>query len=104
MRDDLFHEGTKDADGSQAAESDDSGQVRKSARDRINATTLFAEHPGINGLVGVLALLALSFIAYRPLLPGSFIMVDRKLIFGDNPLVSGTMSPLTIWFRMDFPL
>jgi tetratricopeptide (TPR) repeat protein len=54
--------------------------------------------------LGVLALVALVLAAYRPLLPGSFLMDDRRLVQTDNPLVNGTAGPLSIWFRADFAL
>src|ERR1051326_3771265 len=55
-------------------------------------------------LFQALIILALSFFVYRPILPGSLIMDDEKLIQWDNPLVNGKLSPLSIWFRADFPL
>jgi tetratricopeptide (TPR) repeat protein len=54
-----------------------------------------------------LAALALTFIAfavYFPILPGTLIMDDLKLIQWDNPIVKGTTGPGSIWFRADFPL
>ena len=54
--------------------------------------------------LGVLALVALVLLVYRPLLPGSFLMDDRRLVQTDNPLVNGTAGPLSIWFRADFAL
>jgi Flp pilus assembly protein TadD len=54
--------------------------------------------------LGALLLLALVLLVYRPLLPGSFVMDDARLIGGDNPLVNGELTPLNIWFRTDFTL
>jgi protein O-mannosyl-transferase len=54
--------------------------------------------------LGVLALVGLVLAAYHPLLPGSFIMDDRRLVEIDNPLVNGEAGPLSIWFHADFPL
>jgi Flp pilus assembly protein TadD len=54
--------------------------------------------------LGVLALVALVLAAYHPLLPGSFLMDDRRLVQTDNPLVNGTSGPLSIWFHADFAL
>src|SRR5580700_2397607 len=54
--------------------------------------------------LGVLVLVALVLAAYRPILPGSFLMDDRRLVQTDNPLVNGTAGPLSIWFRADFAL
>lgn len=55
-------------------------------------------------ILGALVIFALVLIVYRPILPGSFLMDDRRLIQGDNPLVNGELGPLSIWFRADFPL
>lgn len=46
----------------------------------------------------------LVLICYSPLLPGSFLMDDQRLIELDNPLVNKVLSPRTIWFQTDFPL
>jgi Flp pilus assembly protein TadD len=54
--------------------------------------------------LGVLALIVLVLAAYRPLLPGSFLMDDRRLVESDNPLVNGQAGPLSIWFQTDFAL
>ena len=54
--------------------------------------------------VGGLALVILVLAAYRPLLPGSFLMDDHRLVQSDNPIVNGTAGPLSIWFRADFAL
>ena len=54
--------------------------------------------------MGALALAALVLAAYWPLLPGSFLMDDRRLVDTDNPLVNGTAGPLSIWFHADFAL
>lgn len=55
-------------------------------------------------IAGVLIILALAFLAYRPVLPGNFIMDDRRLIETDNPLVNGELHPASIWFQTDFSL
>lgn len=47
---------------------------------------------------------ALILLCYLPLLPGSFLMDDQRLIELDNALVNGTLTPRTIWFQTDFPL
>lgn len=54
--------------------------------------------------LGALVILALVFIVYRPVLPGSFLMDDRRLVETDNPLVTGELRPLSIWFQTDFAL
>src|SRR5882724_3004096 len=46
----------------------------------------------------------LVLVCYRPLLPGSFLMDDQRLVQLDNPLVNGVLTPRTIWFQTDFPL
>lgn len=55
-------------------------------------------------VVGALAIIALIFAVYRPILPGVFQMDDARLIGADNPLVNGTFTPWTIWFQTDFTL
>src|SRR5258706_8220814 len=50
---------------------------------------------------GVLLLFALVFLIYRPILPGTFVMDDEKLIQWDNPIVNGTLGPFSVWFRAD---
>ena len=57
------------------------------------------------GLVlGALLILALVLAAYRPILPGSFLMDDRRLIEGENPMVTGALGPFSVWFQTDFAL
>jgi len=57
------------------------------------------------GLVlGALLILALVVAAYRPILPGSFLMDDRRLIEGENPMVTGALGPFSVWFQTDFAL
>ena len=53
---------------------------------------------------GVFLILALVLIAYLPILPGTFLMDDRRLIEGDNPIVNGQLSPFSVWFQTDFAL
>jgi tetratricopeptide (TPR) repeat protein len=53
---------------------------------------------------GALIIFALVFVAYRPILPGSFLLDDRRLVERDNPLVSGALGPFSIWFQTDFAL
>ncbi len=54
--------------------------------------------------IGALVILALAFLVYRPILPGNFLMDDRRLLETDNPLVNGELKPVSIWFQTDFPL
>lgn len=46
----------------------------------------------------------ITFAVYLPVLPGNLLMDDLKLIEWDNPIVSGKLSALSIWFQSDFPL
>jgi protein O-mannosyl-transferase len=54
--------------------------------------------------LGLLFLLVLVFIVYCPVLPGTFLMDDHRLIKEDNPLTNGLLTPLNIWFQTDFTL
>ncbi len=54
--------------------------------------------------MGALVLCALVFLVYRPLLPGSFLMDDHRLVAEDNPLVNGEFTLGNIWFQTDFIL
>jgi tetratricopeptide (TPR) repeat protein len=54
--------------------------------------------------IGVLAIVVLAFAVYSPVLPGSFLMDDARLTGHDNPLVTGQVTPTSIWFRTDFTL
>ncbi len=53
---------------------------------------------------GLLAILLLTFAVYRPVLPGSFLMDDERLVSGNNALVNGQFTPYSIWFQTDFTL
>ncbi|HLX94495.1 MAG TPA: tetratricopeptide repeat protein [Verrucomicrobiae bacterium] len=55
-------------------------------------------------ILGALIIFALIFIVYRPILPGSFLMDDSRLIGSDNPLVNGELTPRSLWFQTDFTL
>jgi Flp pilus assembly protein TadD len=56
-------------------------------------------------VLGALLLFALVLIIYFPILPGSFVMDDMRLVAGAaNPLVTGDLSWRTVWFQTDFPL
>lgn len=58
----------------------------------------------VKQIFGVLAIVLLAFAVYRPILPGSFLMDDERLIGSDNPLVNGSLTPRTLWFQTDFTL
>jgi len=53
---------------------------------------------------GTLLIFALVLIIYRPILPGSFVIDDARLIGSDNPLVNGEFTPRNLWFQTDFTL
>ncbi|MGA2543571.1 MAG: tetratricopeptide repeat protein [Verrucomicrobiota bacterium] len=53
-------------------------------------------------VLGVLLIFALVLIAYRPILPGSFLMDDRRLIEEDNPMVTGQLGPSSVWFQTEW--
>ena len=54
--------------------------------------------------LGALFIFALVLMVYRPILPGSFLIDDQRLIGSDNPLVNGEFTPRSIWFQTDFTL
>src|SRR5262249_35187223 len=54
--------------------------------------------------IDVLAFVLLTFLASRPILPGSFLMDDARLVGSDNPLVTGDLTPYSLWFQTDFTL
>jgi Flp pilus assembly protein TadD len=60
-------------------------------------------HPA-RPILGALFICGLALLTYRPVLPGSFLMDDQRLVELENPLVTGQMQPASIWFQMDFPL
>jgi protein O-mannosyl-transferase len=53
---------------------------------------------------GVLIIFALVLVVYRPILPGSFLMDDWRMVKADNPLVNGEFGPFSIWFQKEWPL
>ena len=55
-------------------------------------------------VAGIVVILLLVLICYRPVVPGNFLMDDQRLVQLDNPLVSGIFTPRSIWFQTDFPL
>ncbi len=54
--------------------------------------------------MGVLAIVLLTFAVYSPVIPGSFLMDDERLVGRDNPLVNGQLTLCTLWFGTDFTL
>jgi tetratricopeptide (TPR) repeat protein len=55
-------------------------------------------------ILGGLLIVILVFAVYSPILPGTFLMDDERLIGADNPLVNGSLTPASLWFRTDFTL
>jgi protein O-mannosyl-transferase len=55
-------------------------------------------------LLGVLVIATLAFVVYQPVLPGSFVIDDARVIGSDNPLVNGNLTPRSLWFQTDFTL
>lgn len=55
--------------------------------------------------LGAFLLFALVLVVYLPLLPGSFVMDDARLVGEQaNPLVNGQLTLRSVWFQTDFPL
>ena len=54
--------------------------------------------------LGAAFIFALAFVVYRPILPGSFLMDDHRLIKEDNGITNGEFTPGNIWFQTDFTL
>ncbi|HEY1489750.1 MAG TPA: tetratricopeptide repeat protein, partial [Verrucomicrobiae bacterium] len=55
--------------------------------------------------LGVLLLFALVLLIYLPMLHGSFVMDDARLVGpAANPLVNGQLTVGSVWFQTDFPL
>ena len=54
--------------------------------------------------LGVLIIFALVLAAYLPILPGSFLMDDWRMVNADNPLVKGDFGPFSIWFQKEWAL
>ena len=62
-------------------------------------------HSPVRVVAGAMLLFALVLIVYFPILPGSFVMDDMRLVAGAaNPLVTGELSWRSVWFQTDFPL
>lgn len=55
-------------------------------------------------ILGGLLIVLLVFAVYSPVLPGTFLMDDARLIGADNPLVNGSLTPWSLWFQTDFTL
>src|SRR5258708_7555391 len=59
--------------------------------------------PGLALWAGAGAILLLVVVSYWPALHGGFVWDDRLLV-DKNPLVTGKLNLLTLWFQTDFPL
>jgi tetratricopeptide (TPR) repeat protein len=59
---------------------------------------------GIHPAVGAAIIFLLAFLIYLPVLSGTFLMDDLRLVHTDNPLANGQLTPASIWFRTDFPI
>lgn len=55
-------------------------------------------------LTHALLLVALVLVIYLPILPGSFVMDDHRLVTDGNPLFTDELTPHSVWFQTDFPL
>jgi protein O-mannosyl-transferase len=51
-----------------------------------------------------MAIIVLTSVAYFPVVPGTFLMDDARLIGRDNPLVNGELTFRSLWFGTDFTL
>jgi Flp pilus assembly protein TadD len=51
-----------------------------------------------------LLIFALLLIVYDPVLPGTFLMDDHRLVHDDNALINGQLTPINLWFSTDFTL
>ncbi|MGH7940304.1 MAG: tetratricopeptide repeat protein [Limisphaerales bacterium] len=60
--------------------------------------------PRLQYVPGALAIIALTFLVYSPLIPGTFLMDDARLSGWDNPLVNGELTLRSLWFGTDFTL
>jgi Flp pilus assembly protein TadD len=61
-------------------------------------------HPGLCLAVGAILIFALVLAIYLPILPGSFVMDDERLVKAGNPIFTGELTPRSVWFQTDFPL
>ena len=55
-------------------------------------------------LTHALLLVALVLVVYLPVLPGSFVMDDKRLVTDGNPIFTGELTSHSVWFQTDFPL
>jgi tetratricopeptide (TPR) repeat protein len=70
---------------------------------RLNTETLNLK-PQARFALGALAIVLLTFAVYGPVVPGSFMMDDSRLISRDNALVNGELTLRSLWFGTDFTL
>src|SRR2546428_9791843 len=53
--------------------------------------------------LGAAAIFLLALAVYRPALRGEFVW-DDTLLIDKNPLVTGKLNLVSVWFQTDFPL
>jgi protein O-mannosyl-transferase len=83
---------------------DSFGNVGGRSPTRSRLSHAFAQ-PHARLLLGALFLFALVIVVYLPILPGSFVMDDARLVGkAANPLVNGSLTLRSVWFQTDFPL
>jgi protein O-mannosyl-transferase len=70
---------------------------------RLNTETLNVK-PQVRFALGALAIVLLTLAVYCPVVPGSFMMDDSRLIGRDNALVNGELTLRSLWFGTDFTL
>src|SRR5882757_487754 len=61
-------------------------------------------HGSLRLVAGAILIIALVLVVYLPILPGSFIMDDERLVKDGNPVFTGELTPRSVWFQTDFPL
>jgi Flp pilus assembly protein TadD len=61
-------------------------------------------HGNLRLVAGAILIVALVLVIYLPILPGSFIMDDERLVKDGNPIFTGELTPRSVWFQTDFPL
>lgn len=54
--------------------------------------------------IGAFVIVLLTFAVYLPVIPGSFVMDDERLISYNNILVNGEVTLRSLWFYTDFTL
>lgn len=60
--------------------------------------------PSTRLVLGAIAIVVLTVAVYCPVVPGTFIMDDSRLVGRDNALVNGQLTLRSLWFGTDFTL